>query len=602
MRMFKEKSEIRDFYNGNVSRLAGEIASRKMRNRLFVVGELAAFVAAVIAFVAWASGGLRAPLLILALLLLVVYAVVRHFDISNMRKTEHLESLRAYYIKETEALDGNYSSFDDGSRYADSAHPFSFDLDLFGIGSLFQRVCRCVTPGGKTALANVLSVLPHDKNIILQRQDAVSELTEMEEWRAEWNSNVASDVLSVYLSEWETPSSESQDSSSGRQRPPVIAYLAIVGFIASVVLAAVGIVPSSVPTMWAVAQLGAVVAVTNRPLRRISQSGENLLRALRGYIPLVELVDNASFKSPLMLSLSSQLQGDDDAMEAFRELRRILDGYDRRGNLLGMVLFNILFLSDYFLVRRYHRWRARYAARVGQWLDAISEIDSLVSMSTFRFGHPETVMPVIADGDTVVYDARELWHPFLGAEAVSNDFTIGHRNYYIITGANMAGKSTFLRSIGINYILAMSGMPVFASEMTVSVFNLFTSMRTTDDLQHGISYFNAELLRLKQLLQSISDNPPCTLIILDEILKGTNSLDKLNGSRMFLEAVSKMPVSGVIATHDLELSHMADDSDRFHNYCFEIELGESVTYNYKITPGVAKNQNATYLLQRILRS
>ena len=197
MRMLKEKSEIRDFYNGNVSRLAGEIASRKMRNRLFVAGELAAFVAAVIAFVAWASGGLRAPLLILALLLLVVYAVVRHFDISNMRKTEHLESLRAYYIKETEALDGNYSSFDDGNRYADSAHPFSFDLDLFGIGSLFQRVCRCVTPGGKTALANILPVLPHDKNIILQRQEAVSELTEMEEWRAEWNSNVASDVPSV---------------------------------------------------------------------------------------------------------------------------------------------------------------------------------------------------------------------------------------------------------------------------------------------------------------------------------------------------------------------------------------------------------------------
>ena len=600
--MFNEKSEIRDFYNGNVSRLAGEIASRKMRNRLFVAGELAAFVAAVIAFVAWASGGLRAPLLILALLLLVVYAVVRHFDISNMRKTEHLESLRAYYIKETEALDGNYSSFDDGNRYADSAHPFSFDLDLFGIGSLFQRVCRCVTPGGKKALANTLSVLPNDKKIILQRQEAVSELTEMEEWRAEWNSNVASDVPSVDLSEWETPSLESQDSSSSRQRPPVIAYLAIIGFIASVVLAVIGIVPSSVPTMWAVAQLGVVVAITNRPLRRISQSGENLLRALRGYIPLVELVDNASFKSSLMLSLSSQLQGDDDAMEAFRELRRILDGYDRRGNLLGMVLFNILFLSDYFLVRRYHRWRARYAARVGQWLDSISEIDSLVSMSTFRFGHPETVMPVITDGDTVVYDARALWHPFLGAEAVSNDFTIGHRNYYIITGANMAGKSTFLRAIGINYILAMSGMPVFASEMTVGVFNLFTSMRTTDDLQHGISYFNAELLRLKQLLQSISDNPPCTLIILDEILKGTNSLDKLNGSRMFLEAVSKMPVSGVIATHDLELSHMADGSDRFHNYCFEIELGESVTYNYKITPGVAKNQNATYLLQRILRS
>ena len=164
----------------------------------------------------------------------------------------------------------------------------------------------------------------------------------------------------------------------------------------------------------------------------------------------------------------------------------------------------------------------------------------------------------------------------------------------------MAGKSTFLRAIGVNYVLAMAGMPVFATDMTVGVFNLFTSMRTTDDLQHGISYFNAELLRLKQLLGSVNENPPCTLIILDEILKGTNSLDKLNGSRMFLEAVSNLPVSGVIATHDLELSRMADASERFHNHCFEIELGESVTYSYKITPGVAKNQNATYLLKRIL--
>ena len=600
--MFKEKSEIKDFYNGRAARLAAEIAARKTRNRLFVAGELVSFVAAVAAFVAWASGGLRAPLLLLAFAMLAVYAIVRRFDISNIRKTEHLEALRAYYIKEVEALDDNFSSFDDGSCYTDPSHPFSFDLDIFGAGSLFQRICRCVTPGGRLALAGSVSVLPKDKNTILRRQEAISELAAMEEWRAEWNSNATSNIPTVDMSKMERPAQESRNAASCGQRPPIIAYLAIIGFMASVVLAVIGIVPSSVPSMWAVAQLCVVIAITNRPLRRISQSGESLLRSLRGYIPLVEQACETSFESPLLLSLSRKLRGDDDAIEAFRELRRILDGYDRRGNLLGMVLFNILFLSDYFLVRRYRRWHSRYAARVGQWTDAISEIDSLVSMSTFRFDHPETVMPVIADGDTVVYSARKLWHPFLGAKAVSNDFTIDHRNYYIITGANMAGKSTFLRAIGINYVLAMAGMPVFARDMTVGVFNLFTSMRTTDDLQHGVSYFNAELLRLKQLLQSIDDNPPCTLVILDEILKGTNSLDKLNGSRMFLEAVSKLPVSGVIATHDLELSHMADGNSRFHNYCFEIELGESVTYNYKITPGIAKNQNATFLLARILKS
>ena len=180
----------------------------------------------------------------------------------------------------------------------------------------------------------------------------------------------------------------------------------------------------------------------------------------------------------------------------------------------------------------------------------------------------------------------------------------------------MAGKSTFLRSLGVNYILSMAGMPVFADQLKISRFRLFSSMRTTDDLTHGISYFNAELIRLEELLkfcresaegkcckESGEDNKESlrTLIILDEILKGTNSLDKLNGSRKFLEAIAKQPVSGIIATHDLELSKMENDaSGKFHNYCFEIDLGTDVTYTYKIQKGVARNQNATFLLNKIL--
>lgn len=234
-------------------------------------------------------------------------------------------------------------------------------------------------------------------------------------------------------------------------------------------------------------------------------------------------------------------------------------------------------------------------------MDIVSELDAAVSMADFRYNHPEATDAEIVDGSPVLFEAKNLYHPFLGANAVKNDFSIHDDNYYIITGANMAGKSTFLRSLGVNYILVMSGMPVFASSLKVSRFQLFSSMRTTDDLTHGISYFNAELLRLEQLMQFCKRGELRTLIILDEILKGTNSLDKLNGSRLFLEAISRMPVTGVIATHDLELSRMAESSPgRFHNYCFEIDLGTDVTYTYKIQPGVARNQNATFLLNKIL--
>lgn len=597
--MNEKRNDIKRLYGENVLRLASAIRAGKTRNRLFVAGELVAFCTAMAAFVAWASGGLRAPLLCAGIAMLLAYAVVRRLDTRNMRATEHLEALRAYYIKEVEAMEGNFSSFDDGSRFSDTSHPFTCDLDMFGRGSLFQRVCRCVTPGGKQRLARYLSVLPKDKETVMNRRQAIAEMSGMEQWRAEWNCNVSAEIPPVCLPDG-NPMPVAVPRCFSSAPCLVFVFLSIAGLYASILLSVFSGLPSSVPTLWAVVQLGVAIGITARPLRSISGNGERLLRALDRYVPLVRLVCDVRFRSGRLVSLQRDLRGGGDALAAFGELRGILDGYDRRGNILGMVVFNILFMSDFFLVRRYCKWHSRHAGRVGKWIGTIAETDALVSMSTFAYDHPEACSPAVTDDGGVCLEARGLWHPFLGDDAVPNDFTIAHRNYYIITGANMAGKSTFLRAIGVNYVLAMAGMPVFASEMKVSMFNLFTSMRTTDDLQHGISYFNAELIRLRLLLDSVRENPPCTLIILDEILKGTNSLDKLNGSRMFLEAVSKLPVSGVIATHDLELSRMAEGSGRFHNHCFEIKLGEGVTYSYKITPGVAKNQNATYLLKRIL--
>ena len=271
-------------------------------------------------------------------------------------------------------------------------------------------------------------------------------------------------------------------------------------------------------------------------------------------------------------------------------------------NELWVFISNTFFCGDYFLVRNFLRWQDRYMIHIEDWVDAVSHFDALVSMATFRYNEPEATDAELVDADEIVYEARGLYHPFLGKKAVRNDFCISDQHYYIVTGANMAGKSTFLRSIGINYVLACCGMPIFADSLRVSLFSLFSSMRTTDDLAHGISYFNAELLRLQQLIETCRRNDH-TLIILDEILKGTNSLDKLNGSRLFLQFVATLPVTGIIATHDLELSKMEQEyPDRFHNYCFEIRLTDEITYTYRLSEGVARNQNATYLLKNILRT
>lgn len=344
-----------------------------------------------------------------------------------------------------------------------------------------------------------------------------------------------------------------------------------------------------------------VLMCTSRSLRNIHNAFNRLNKQVGAYLELVRIIarniDNHHVKidDPDLPQLDYE-----HAEKPFAELKRILDGLDRRGNVLGLVIFDIFLLSDFFLLRRFLRWQRMDMDAIAAWVEAIAVYDGLISMATFRYNEPSATDAEMVGSDDVVFEAQGLWHPFLGERAVRNDFTVEDSHYYIITGANMAGKSTFLRSVGINILLAYNGLPVFAEHLRVSVFSLFTSMRTTDDLSRGISYFNAELLRLKQLLGSCRHQRR-TLIILDEILKGTNSLDKLNGSRLFLQEIARWPVSGIVATHDLELSKMEDEQpERFHNYCFEISLSDKITYTYKMSRGVARNQNATYLLRGIL--
>lgn len=605
-------STLVDFYSRRVSALSGEILSLRKKNRTYIALELITFCTALLAGIFWCLRGMPVALLSVALAFLAAYVAVRRIDVRNGEKTERLRRLRLVYEKELKYMRGDFSCFGDGSRYADPGHAFTYDMDVFGHDSLFNRMNRTVTTGGSDMLASWLGSLPADRDSIARRREAIAELAGMEEWRTEFlamGQRLAADGKGLC---GETDSSAILGVISdvrgmeiapkaGKRGALVAAYTAVAGFIAAILLAVFTSVPSSVPVLWGVLQLFVVLAVTLRPLRKISRAVEKLHSQLNVYIMLIRHVAGAEFGSRELKELQDRLSDDDAcALMSFGQLSGILKSLDRRGNVLGLILFNMFALSDFFLVRRFLKWQRLYMERISEWVGCVSRADALVSMAVFRYNEPEAVDAEVTDAPGVTYAAKGLYHPFLGVKAVRNDFTVEDGSYYIVTGANMAGKSTFLRSVGINYILAMNGMPVFAESLRVSVFNLFSSMRTTDDLSRGISYFNAELLRLRQLIESCK-HAGRTLIILDEILKGTNSLDKLNGSRLFLQEISRLPVSGLIATHDLELSKMEETApSRFHNWCFEIELADNVTYTYKITPGVARNQNATFLLKRII--
>ena len=596
---------LNGLYKKRITELVQTISSLRAKSRIFVMAEVLSFAVSIGFVVLFTVLDDASWTLGVALCVLFLYFYIRNLDTKNDRKIADASALKLVYEKEVAYQTGDYTKFDAGERYLQPTHPFTFDLDVFGQGSLFQRINRTISSGGSDYLAESLSgkweSLPTAELLkhIEQRVEAIGELAGNEPFLSQFKAQGAEKPIDTAAVKEAFGSIHALQIPSYFGNPTfrTLLYANLVGFYLSIFLSIGNFVPAFLPLWWGIFNFFLATFCTHKYIKLVNEAISKLKDQVRGYVNMASLIEKQSFTAAHLCELKANLSG---AMASFGQLERILQKIDNRSNEIGIVLFNCFGLLDITIVRHFLRWQRTYEPITDQWIGASSVFDALVSMATFRLNEDEAQEATIIDSSGVSYKARSIYHPFLGEKAVRNNFDIQNHEYYIITGANMAGKSTFLRTLGVNYILAMNGLPVFAEDMRVSVFRLFTNMRTTDDLTHGISYFNAELLRLKQLIASLDPNVP-SLIILDEILKGTNSLDKLNGSRLFLEYISERNVTGVIATHDLELSKLEDENpQRFHNYSFEIELGTDVTYTYKIGRGVARNQNATFLLKQIL--
>ena len=596
---------LNGLYKKRITELVQTISSLRAKSRIFVMAEVLSFAVSIGFVVLFTVLDDASWTLGVALCVLFLYFYIRNLDTKNDRKIADASALKLVYEKEVAYQTDDYTKFDAGERYLQPTHPFTFDLDVFGQGSLFQRINRTISSGGSDYLAESLSgkweSLPTAELLkhIEQRVEAIGELAGNEPFLSQFKAQGAEKPIDTAAVKEAFGSIHALQIPSYFGNPTfrILIYANLVGFYLSIFLSIGNFVPAFLPLWWGIFNFFLATFCTHKYIKLVNEAISKLKDQVRGYVNMASLIEKQSFTAAHLCELKANLSG---AMASFGQLERILQKIDNRSNEIGIVLFNCFGLLDITIVRHFLRWQRTYEPITDQWIGASSVFDALVSMATFRLNEDEAQEATIIDSSGVSYKARSIYHPFLGEKAVRNNFDIQNHEYYIITGANMAGKSTFLRTLGVNYILAMNGLPVFAEEMRVSVFRLFTNMRTTDDLTHGISYFNAELLRLKQLIASLDPNVP-SLIILDEILKGTNSLDKLNGSRLFLEYISERNVTGVIATHDLELSKLEDENpQRFHNYSFEIELGTDVTYTYKIGRGVARNQNATFLLKQIL--
>jgi len=317
---------------------------------------------------------------------------------------------------------------------------------------------------------------------------------------------------------------------------------------------------------------------------------------------MLKAFDSEPFNSEILNEIQKNISGSKvSAAASVRKLGSLIQVFDSRLNLLVGLALNGLLLWDYHSIRRLEKWKSDYNSLFPVWLEMLGQVDAYISLGNYAFNNPDFSYPSLSSGENM-FSATSLGHPLINDyDRICNDFTIPKKGIVcVITGANMAGKSTFLRTLAVNYILGMSGAPVCAGEMSFVPVKLFTSMRTTDSLSNHESYFYAELKRLRQLKTMIGNGEP-VFFILDEILKGTNSVDKSLGSKLFIQKLIELRGTGLIATHDISVGEMeADFPGIVVNKCFEVEINEeNISFDYLLRDGITHKMNAALLMKQM---
>ena len=588
-----------EYYQKQIDHYTARLKQIKKRRNLITLAKLLTFGYMIFLIYLLINHSTQ-PLLLLGIGAILVFIFLTLWDSQIIYRQHLIEELLRINTLESDYLAGNFSALDQGERFNDPAHPYAHDLDLFGEDSLFQHLNRTVTFSGTQKLVSWLLSLSKDPEVIHSRQQAAEELCAEPEWcqhfRAAGALHPTQALDAVILKSGPTESPFFSKHSTVR----LILWIANTIVIVSWAVTSFTPLPFSISLVLSLLQLSAL-ALYIKKINAYHQRLNLFLKTISNYLPLVRLIHDQSFRSPYLQKIRHSLfTPESNSLQALTQLHRIQNSLDQRGNIVIAFILNGLYLKDFHTLLRLDHWRKKYGPDIETWTDVLSEADALISMANYRFNHPAYCLPVICQDRLL--DTEEIGHPLLKSERnVTNDFSIRSLpQIAIVTGANMAGKSTFLRTIGVNLILAQSGNVVCSRYFAFQPMTLFTSMRTTDSLSKDTSYFHAELLRLQQLV-NIAQQEDKVFIILDEMLKGTNSVDKLNGSLAFLKRILSYPISGLVATHDLALGELADDfPEHFFNVCFEIvHSGSQITYDYKLHPGISSNMNASILLKQM---
>lgn len=552
---------------------------------------------AVLQVASWAWGG--AWWLLCLFLGILAFGITVRWNL-RVRKRLHFQELLLQFNREEERrLQGDLAGFDQGEEFIDLAHPYTSDLDVFGPHSMFQLISRASTVFGRQALARWMRTLATSKTV-RERQEAARELAMMIDWRQSLQA-----LGTLQAMEGESPErlrQWMQEPGFVAQRPwlRLLPWIMIPTLVVVVGLEAMAVLPFG----WFVAVLGfnfVVNRIINGRVERIQAASKQRGRLLEAWSGMLAQVEGVKVQAHAMRQLQARLstQGRSASQEIAR-LGRIVGNLEFRDSGFPHFVLNTAFYWDVGCMIALERWKQRLGERLLDWFEVIGEVEALGSLAAMRFAFPGWADAQVIDGGFLL-EGEDLGHPLIPRQQrVTNPVSLlGNGTVWLVTGSNMSGKSTYLRTVGLNAMLALLGAPVCARSLRLSPLHIATSMRTVDSLEENTSSFYAELKRLQAVLQGVKTHPNA-LFLLDEILKGTNSRDRQAGARALVLQLHQLGGSGLVSTHDIELVDLASHLPAaIHNYSFNCTVSPDgkLTFDYTLTPGQCLSMNATALMR-----
>ena len=589
----------KEFYQNRLTELSTQLKKLKQRKSSFAWLRLGSIAAIVFSFyLLWSLGVVY--VVTATVLLLFIFTRLIYADLKNQSKIEHTSKLININGNELKCLAGDYYDFETGAEHIPKEHPYANDLDIFGRASIFQYINRTTSEPGSRWLADYLKS-PASINDISKRQIATKELSTKITWvqdlMAEGKKNKITFSTKKRLNDW-------------MKEPPVFSkfrpwkwlrYLLPAIILSIVTLYIFDEVGNTVFYLTllifaAIAyQINKVVAPVHEALSKVADELSTLSNSISS-------IETEQFNSPLLKELKSVfLEKNKKASEDISQIKKILDKLDLRYNLVISLPLNLLLLWNLQQILDLEKWKASQQNNLNSWFDTLADFEALNSFGILYFNHPEWIFPDILP-EYFSITGKEIGHPLIPIEKrVDNFISIPTKSeLMLVTGSNMAGKSTYLRSIGVNVVLAMAGAPVCAGSFSVSHVQLISSMRITDNLEESTSTFYAELKKLKTIIEKVNAGES-VFILLDEILRGTNSLDRHTGSKALIKQLIKKKAAAIIATHDLELANLKEEfSENILNYHFDVQVSNDELYfDYMLKPGVCNSLNASILMRKI---